>query len=147
MKKFLVLLTVVALVFSFVTVFADANEEIKVVVDGEAVTFDQGPVLVEDAPMVPLRAIFEKMGAFVNWDNDTETAVIISQDTVTMLQIGNNKIFKSGEAIEITKAPVLLNDRTLIPVEAVALIYSCDVQWDSEKMEVSITKKVEEKTE
>ena len=144
MKKALVVITVITLLFSMVTCFAEtANVEIKVKLNGEEVVFDQGPILVNEKPMLPIRAIFEKMGAFVNWDNETETAMAVKGDIVVMIQIGNEKMFKIGEAIELETPAMLVNDRTLIPVEAVAAIWDCDVEWNSEINEVIITEKAE----
>lgn len=144
MKKVLVVMTIVALILSMATCFAEADSAIKVTVNGEELTFDQGPVLVEETPMVPMRAVFEKLGAFVNWDNDTETATAIKENSVVMIQIGNEKMFKASEAIVLDTPAMLVNDRTLIPVQAVAAAFDCDVQWNSETNEITITEKAEE---
>ena len=50
-----------------------ADDVIKVTVDGEELTFDQNPVIINDRTMVPMRAIFEKLGASVSWDGETKT--------------------------------------------------------------------------
>ena len=52
------------------TVLADSD--IKVVVNGENIDFtgDQEPVIQKGRTLVPFRAVFEKMGAEVNWFED-----------------------------------------------------------------------------
>ena len=142
MKKLLIAMTVIALVFSMTTCFAaDAENGIRVTVENKEISFDQGPVLVGEKPMVPMRAVFEAAGAYVAWDNDTETATAIKDSTVVMIQIGNEKLFKGSEAIVLETPAMLLNDRTLIPLEAVAKALDCDVQWNSETKEIVITYK------
>ena len=94
-----------------------------------------------------MRAIFEKLGAFVNWDNETKTATAIKGNSVVMIQIDNEKMFNGSEAIELEIPAILLNDRTLIPVHAVQLSMNCDVVWDSEAGTVTITEKAEEVSE
>jgi len=144
MKKVLVVITVITLLFSMVTCFAETtNAEIKVKLNDEEVVFDQGPIIVNEKPMLPIRAIFEKMGAFVNWDNDTETAMAVKGDIVVMIQIGNEKMFKLGEAIELETPAMLVNDRTLLPADAVATIWDLDIKWNSEANEIIITEKAE----
>jgi len=144
MKKVLVVITVITLLFSMVTCFAETtNAEIKVKLNDEEVVFDQGPIIVNEKPMLPIRAIFEKMGAFVNWDNDTETAMAVKGDIVVMIQIGNEKMFKLGEAIELETPAMLVNDRTLLPADAVATIWDLDIKWNSEANEIIIKEKAE----
>ncbi|SCW48283.1 Copper amine oxidase N-terminal domain-containing protein [Paenibacillus tianmuensis] len=51
------------------------TSRISVDVDGKAVPFEQPPVLIEGNTLTPLRAIFEAMGAKVEWDEATRTAI------------------------------------------------------------------------
>ena len=140
MKKVLATITVITLLFSMLTCFAEtANAEIKVKLKGEEVVFDQGPILVNEKPMIPLRAVFEKMGASISWDNSTETVLAMCGDTIVMIQIGNEKMFKLDEAIVLETPAMLVNDRTLIPIHAISDIWGCNIEWNSETNEVVIT--------
>ena len=49
---------------------------ISVIVDNKNVEFDQPPVIEEGRTLVPLRAVFEKAGAVVDWNQETQTATI-----------------------------------------------------------------------
>lgn len=139
MKKVLAIITAITLLFSVATCFAEtADTEIRVKLNGEEVAFDQGPILVDEKPMIPLRAVFEKMGASISWDNDTETVVAMCRDTIVMIQIGNEKMFKLDEAIVLETPAMLVNDRTLIPVHAITDIWGCNIEWNSETNEVVI---------
>ena len=57
--------------FSAITVIAD--EEIRVVLDGQELYFDVPPQLINNRTMVPMRKIFEAMGASVEWEGTTQT--------------------------------------------------------------------------
>ena len=47
------------------------EKEVKVFVDGEQLeNLDMPAVIIDGRTLVPLRAIFEKMGAKVKWDPD-----------------------------------------------------------------------------
>ena len=47
-----------------------ASDSIKVKLDGKTISFDVEPQIVEGRTMVPLRAIFEAMGAEIEWDEE-----------------------------------------------------------------------------
>lgn len=120
--------------------------EITVKIDGAEIKFDQPPILVNDRTMVPLRAIFEGLKAVVTWENDTNTAIAFKDDTTISVQIDNNKMFKNSEVIELDAAPVLVNDRTLVPVRAISEAFNCKVDWDEKNLEVIITTADEKET-
>lgn len=57
--------------YAFITYsFFAYDKPISVTLDGEKFTFDVEPALIDGHTMVPIRAIFEAMGAVVEWDND-----------------------------------------------------------------------------
>lgn len=120
--------------------------EITVKIDGTEIKFDQPPILVNDRTMVPLRAIFEGLKAVVTWENDTNTAIAFKDDTTISVQIDNNKMFKNSEVIELDAAPILVSDRTLVPVRAISEAFNCKVDWDEKNLEVIITTADEKET-
>ena len=126
------------------------GEGIEVVVFGEKVEFDIQPEMQNDRVMVPVRAIFEALGATVNWDNETETVMAVKDERVVMLQIGNTKMFVNGVETEELDAPPYLKDdsRTLVPVRAISEAFECNVEWiDEYEMVVVSEKAAEEATE
>lgn len=75
MKKSISLIAALAITMGIAApAFADDN--ISVTIDGKAVSFpDQQPIEMNDRVLVPLRAIFEALGATVVW-NDINQSVI-----------------------------------------------------------------------
>lgn len=119
------------------TVFAENG--IKVLLDGEELVFDVSPQLINDRTMVPMRKIFESMGAEVAWDGDTKTVTAIKGDTTVIMQIENNVIKVNGEDITLDVAPIIADSRTLVPLRAVAESLKAKVDWDGETKTVFIT--------
>ena len=117
----------------------ETSDVIKVTINGKAVEFDQQPILVNDRTLVPLRAIFEELGATVTWDNDTNTAHAFKGDIFVSVQIDNNILFKNNEQIELDVPAMLVNDRTLVPIRAISEAFECTVDWVEENNEVVIT--------
>lgn len=135
MKK---LLAAVLTVFMFMgtTCFA---EDINVTISGEKTEFDVQPVMESDRVLVPMRAIFEKLGATVSWDNDTSTAIAVKDEKVIIIQINNTKAFVNTEVKELDVPARLISDRTLVPIRFVSEALDCNVDWNQEEQTVIIT--------
>lgn len=138
MKK--TLLALVA-VLAIQPLSVSAEEDIKVLIDGEELVTDTAPIMMNNRVLVPFRAIFEKLGVDVYWDEETKTVNAFGKDTIMLLQVDNNKLFKNSEEIELDVAPTIVNNRTMVPVRVVAEGFSADVEWNGETREVTVTLK------
>ena len=117
------------------------TKSVTVTVDNEALEFDVEPVIENDRVLVPMRRIFETLGADVDWDDETKTALASKGETQVKLQIGNSEMQTNGETVLLDAAPILLNDRTLVPIRAVSESLNANVVWDEENRQVVITTK------
>lgn len=132
---------------AFGAVLPAAAEEtpITVYVNGTQVQFDVQPQLINDRTMVPMRFIFEALGAEVSYDMDTQTITANLDNpirTVT-LQIGSTdaSLTKGGEtyAFKSDVAPILAEgDRTLVPVRFIAEALDNTVCWNGAKKQVNV---------
>lgn len=67
---------------------SDAEEQIRVVLDNELQSYDQSTVLIDGTPLVPMRGIFESLGAVVTWDGVNQKITATKRNTTVELQIG-----------------------------------------------------------
>ena len=140
MKKIISLLLAVGLVLSSATLtFANENE-ISVYVEGQKVSFDVPPQTINDRTMVPIRAIFEVMGATVNWDNATQTAICTKDNTVVKMTLNSKTEYINDVPYEMDVAPVIVDNRTLAPARYVAEAFGYFVNWDGNTKSVLINK-------
>ena len=126
---------------------AAAAPVITVTLDGRAIAFDQPPIAIDGRTMVPVRAIFEALGAEVEWDPTDQSvfayresdgrAVLLYLDDTIMAYIPGRDI--DAVAIELDVAPIAINNRTLVPVRVIAESFDCNVEWDQAKQQVVIT--------
>lgn len=134
--KRLLLLTF-TLMFSLVSgfplpAFAQAPaKEIPVLVDGLPVAFDVKPVIQNQRTLVPFRAIAEALNVNVTWDGATKTLRATDGNTSIRLQIGNKIGYVNETPVKLEVPPVLLNQRTLIPLRFFSEAFNCEVLWDS----------------
>jgi|GEM_PF-4294673 len=97
-----------------------ADEPITVRINGSDITFDQPPIIEDGRTLVPLRIIFESLDAQVDWDPATQTVIGRKGDITISLQIGSNILVRNGVEITLDVPARIVNDRTLVPVRAIA---------------------------
>lgn len=131
------------------TVSVNAEDDVKVVVDGEQVVFeDQGPVIIDERTLVPIRAVMEKLGKAVEWNGDLQQAIVYDEYITVKLTLNSNIMVNevkdpiTGEIFafdtELDVAPMLINDRTCLPIRAVVEAFGIAVDWDQETQSVLI---------
>lgn len=135
----------------FVTIFAPTgsaleqfavenrmHKRVSVQLDGEEIAFDTPPMIKNGRTMVPIRGVFEAMGAFVTW-NDEERQVVISLDNKIIVLTAESTVMTAGDQeITLDVPVVIVNDRTFIPLRAVSESLGCEVSWDNEERRASI---------
>lgn len=109
-----------------------AVNEITVQYNEKNIDFDIPPQIINERVMVPLRAIFEHLGADVEWDDWTQTATATKDKKIIKCTLNRNEIFIDGEYKYIDVPPCVINQRILVPVRFISEALSCDVLWDSE---------------
>ena len=149
MKKVLCFALTVLLVLSCASALfvmpTTAEDEIKVAVNGQALTFDQPPIIENGRTLVPFRAIFEALGATVDYDEFPDedggrTQVVTAQKGMkyVYLEIGSTEIFVNGEYQTIDVPAKIVNDRTLVPARAVSEALGAAVDWDNDTRTVIV---------
>lgn len=118
-----------------------ANDDIKVTIDGRQIAFDVPPQLINDRTMVPLRAIFENLGATVNWDADTQTVTSTKENITINLTIDNPIMYVNGKAVTLDSPGCLVDGRTLVPVRAISEAFGTTVDWNADDRTVSVITK------
>ena len=88
--------------------------------------------------IVPMRKIFEVLGASVDWSEETSTVTARKDKTEISLTIGSNIMLKNGKKIELDVPAKVINDRTLVPIRAVSEGLGARVEWDEENQAVWI---------
>lgn len=108
------------------------EKKTKVYVDDVEVEFDQEPVVIANRTVVPLRAIFEALGAEITWDNKTQTVTATKDGVTITLKIGEKSATKNGETVELDQEAIALNGRTMVPVRFIGESFDTEVVWDQE---------------
>ena len=103
-----------------------------VILDGQEISFDVPPVLENDLIMVPIRTIFEAMGATIDWNQETRTATAAKGDINVMLPIGSTAPTIHGKVVPIEAPIKIVNGRTVAPVRFVSEAFGGTfLAWDN----------------
>lgn len=126
------------------------GSEISIYINSVYLEMDVPPMLINDRVMVPLRAVSEGMGRLVDWIDETQQVYVYMDDDANIpqivLTIGDNvatvsRYAKSGlvdEQVKIDSPPVIINDRTLVPLRFIAEATGSTVDWNGDLNTVSI---------
>ena len=143
MKKILSILLSMLLVLSLVPC-AMANSDVAVTLDGEKIEFDVAPQIINDRTMVPLRAIFEALGATVNWDEAARKVTSTKGDKTIELTIDSDTMYVNGEAVTLDSPATIVDSRTLVPIRAISESFGLKVDWvDATRTVVILTNTLE----
>ena len=110
-----------------------------VYLDGKKIGFDRLPVSEEGRMLVPLRAIFEALGAEIAWDGNTQTVTAVKDGTTISLTLGDKNATKNGETIELEVPAKSVGGRTFVPVRFIADSFGVEVGWNDAMKQVILT--------
>lgn len=138
-KKLIIGATVLMLSFPM---NAFAIEPVKVVLNGNTLSFDIDPVVKEGRTLVPIRVIFESLGLSVDWQEETMTVIGKKEDTEIRLPVNQSVAYINEKQIPLDVPAQIVNSRTVVPVRFISESLGCDVDWDGGTQTVSINKGV-----
>ena len=120
-----------------------AHTPVSVTINGVPLSFDVPPTIIEGRTLVPLRAIFEALGATVSWDNETRTVTATKADTTIILITDSKNAFRNGQLIVLDVPSRIINGRTMVPGRFVGESLGATVSWEQDTRTVTILKQEE----
>ena len=108
------------------------KETVRIIVNNKELRPDTPAFVENGCTMVPMRSIFEALGASVLWDNETQTAFAQRNGIECSFKIGENVLYKNGTAIPLLAGAVLKDGRTLVHVRAIAESFGENVEWNED---------------
>jgi hypothetical protein len=112
---------------------------ITVQVDGRPLPSAPPAVQVRGRVLLPMRAVWEGLGATVRWEAATRTIVGVRADTVVRMEINRNIAYINDHAVALDVPPLLVHDRAYVPVRFAAEALGADVRWEGVTRTVYVT--------
>ena len=124
---------------SFAAAALAAAQNIGVTVDGRPVLFTgTQPTMVNDSVLVPLRGVFEQMGAQVLWDQGKQQVTAIRGEKTIRLVIGDRLADVGGRAVQLSTPAQVRNGSTLVPLRFLSEALGAQVRWNPNRMMVAV---------
>ena len=116
---------------------AEGDAGISVQLDGQTLTFpDAAPEARDGRTFLPVRAVFEAMGAQVSYDAAAGTVTAVRDGTTVTMTLGSTEASVSMDGITtpvvMDVAPYAHDNRTYVPVRFAAQAFGCIVGWDAD---------------
>ena len=96
-------------------------------------TLQQGRVLAalirNGVVMVPLRSMFEQMGATVSYDPNSRTVSVTKPGAMVQVTVGQPQVVVNGESRPLDVPPILWHGIVLVPVRVISEGMGAYVQW------------------
>lgn len=106
------------------------NDPIQVFINGKKVAFDTMPVIQNNRTLVPVRAIFEGLGAEVKWNGATNTVSSTKGSQSLSLVIGSTNAVVDGKNVQLDVPASIMNSRTMVPLRFIGEAYGNKVDYN-----------------
>jgi|SRR5579863_6931782 len=113
-----------------------SSQSVTVIVDGQTMSFDQPPIVQGGRVFVPMRSIFERLGATVVYANGQINAT--GRGRSISLTIGSTQATVNGQPTTLDEAPFVVGSRTLVPLRFIAESLGAIVNWNDSTSTVTI---------
>ena len=139
MKRAVSILLMVVIMTMCVNV--SAQTDVKVTLDGDEIYFPDAKPFIDqrDRVLVPIRFVSEALGALVDWENESRTAVIKQGNDEIHYTVYQPMAYLNGEMMVMDTYGILKDERTLVPIRFISELLGCTVNWDEKTSTVVIT--------
>ncbi|KUO49836.1 MAG: hypothetical protein APF76_00910 [Desulfitibacter sp. BRH_c19] len=136
----LITLILIGVIFlSLGSIRSEAASDITIIIDGQVLKTDTDPIIEDGRTLVPMRAIFEGLGANVSWNEAARRVTGTKDSKVVILHIGDKTTLVNGQPLEIDVAAKIFNNRTMVPGRFIAETLGAQVNWEASTKTVNIT--------
>lgn len=116
--------------------------EIKVKIDGKTMTpKDMPAVSIDGRTMLPMRQIAQELGCEVVWNEEAQQVYVVNDDYTLVFTINKNIGYQNGKEFKMDVPPMIVNDRTMLPVRALATALDLNITWEDATRTVNIATK------
>lgn len=118
---------------------AYAAKEVKIEIDGKAmVPKDMPAVIIDSRTMLPMRQIAQELGCEVNWNEAAKQIYVMRDSDIIVFTVDSKTGYENGKEFTMDVPATIVNDRTMLPVRALADALHLNIKWDDPNRIVSI---------
>ncbi|MEN6460343.1 MAG: copper amine oxidase N-terminal domain-containing protein [Syntrophomonas sp.] len=114
---------------------ARADDTPRVILDGQEISFDVPPVVVDGRVLVPFSKIFQSFGRESYWDSSRNAVV----GGGFWMGIGENVAYIGDRTISLDVPAQTVNGRVMVPLKLIAEVCYCQISYDGSTNTVNLT--------
>jgi len=141
MKKLSAILLAAILGLTGLASAAAAETPVRVVLNGEVLSFEVDPILVDGRTFVEFRTLFTKLGYEVDYDSATRTVKATSPQRNIEMTPGKDTALVNGNPVDAKDQIRLANGRTMVGLRFVSTLSGKEVDWDGATRTATIRNK------
>ncbi|MDK2888480.1 MAG: hypothetical protein PWP72_1358 [Thermoanaerobacter sp.] len=103
--------------------------QVPVYLNGERLFFDVPPLMDNGRTLVPMRRIFEALGAEVSWNEETRTVTATRGERTVSLALGQKEAVVNGKTLPLDAPARAVEGRTMVPLRFVGEALGAAVTW------------------
>ena len=116
-----------------------ATTPIRVLINGVEQSYSQQPFKSNDLTLVPLRSLFEGLGAEVRYDAATGKITALKGTDTLNLQLNSKTAYKNGQSIILDVPAQSVKGSTFVPLRFVGESLGAKVNWNASNSTIEIT--------
>ncbi|MFM9331688.1 stalk domain-containing protein [Paenibacillus mesotrionivorans] len=121
------------------------KKEIRIRLDEREVLLPVYPTLLNNVTMLPMRNLFELLGASINWEAASQSVTGSKEGKKVSTTVGSTTAIVNGATVVLDEAPIIRDGYTMVPLRFIAETFGYDVAWDPEGMIIELNRSGEEK--
>ncbi|MCP3794866.1 stalk domain-containing protein [Paenibacillus sp. CH40] len=147
MKRFgVAVLSTLVLSSAFASLAGAQPGDIKVIINGVTQQYTQSPVVSQNTTLVPLRGVFESLGAKVDWDSKAKKVTASKNEDTLALNVGSKLAYKNSNPVQLDAATQIQKGQVLVPLRFVSQSLGAKVNWDQSTRTITISNQVDGST-
>lgn len=118
---------------------AYAAKEVKISIDGKAMApKDMPAVIIDGRTMLPMRQIAQELGCEVTWNEAAKQIYVMRGSDIIVFIVDSKAGYENGKEFTMDVPATIVNDRTMLPVRALADALHLNIKWDDPNRTVII---------
>lgn len=99
---------------------------------------DVAPIIKGDTTYVPIRYVLDYFGGQANWDGANQRITVLRGGTLIDLTVGSKDIVLNGKRKQVAVSPIMMNNRTLVPLRLVSEQLGISVKWEQNTKSITL---------
>ncbi|WP_223068958.1 stalk domain-containing protein [Paenibacillus caui] len=120
------------------------QKPVSVHVNGDWIPLNNGVITRDGQSFVPLRSVFEQLGARITFDETSKTATIErtktgSEKITIRIDFKTSETWLSGKIVKLSQKPFSVNGVSYLPLRLISESLGAKVEWNAQSDDISIT--------